>query len=101
MGMIKPGVIKAKAVYCPKGKDHRNKNKILLLLDGDKLYINCKDHWWIQVEFSKCGENINFNDVAVTTSSLPRNIHFDLQEVPVLAIGEFLNREEHKCQQHS
>ena len=82
------GTLKAKAIYCPKTEEHPRK-KILLLLHENKLCVHCKDHGWISIELSKFGKLMDFDGTAVRVSSMERSTHFDLEAVPLVAIGEF------------
>jgi len=82
------GNLSAKAIYCPKSEQHPRK-KILLLLRQGKVLIHCKDHGWISVELSKFGEKIDFEGMAVRVEAMEKNTHFDLEPVPLVAIGEF------------
>ena len=78
----------ARSIYCPKTEHHPRK-KILLLLQDDRLFIHCPEHGWIQLEIIKHGISIDLRDVAIRATAMSKNTHFDIEQEPVLAIGDF------------
>ncbi len=83
-------VLKAKSIYCPNTEQHPRK-KILLLLHEDSLFVHCKDHGWIQLELALFGKPINFEGASVKVSQVS-NVHFDLEPLPIMAVGYFVHK---------
>jgi hypothetical protein len=81
-----------KAVYCPKKEDHENHKKIAFLFDNDGLYVYCKLHGWVKFEFNRMGKKIEFSNASISATDLPPDIHFDLEEIPIIATGDFNKR---------
>ena len=79
---------KFKSIVCPKKNDHKFE-KFLLFVDGDGLYVYCKDHSWIKIIFKKGNKKINFEDTAVVLEPMGENFHFEAEPMPVLALGKF------------
>jgi len=81
----------ARAIYCPNLQDHTKHRKILVLVSEKELYLNCRNHGWMKIEFSKAGRKINFQDVAVNVVAVRGKPHFDITDYPVLTEGTFPN----------
>ena len=79
----------ARAICCPNKEDHQDYDKRLLVLDERALYVHCKGHGWIKIEFMRGDRLISFDNVAVTATSMPPKHHFELDQLPVLAVGKF------------
>jgi len=88
------------SVYCPKNEDHISyagvHRKIMFLFDNDGILIHCKLHGWIRFRFERGGKKISFDNVAIKAIDVKNDKHLDIQEAPVIAVGEFPRRG--KCQ---
>ena len=79
---------KYKSILCPEKADHKY-DKHLLFVGSEDLFVFCKDHFWIKISFKKGGKQINFENSAVTAQPMGENFHFDHEEMPILALGQF------------
>lgn len=77
-----------KSIQCPQKKDHK-RDKHLLFVKGDDVYVNCNQHCWIKIIFKKAGKRINFDNIAVTLEQMGEGFHFKHTPVPVVALGAF------------
>lgn len=77
-----------RVIYCPKREQHA-RPKILILLGKSNLTINCHEHGWIDIELFRGDEIIDFSDVSVRITDVPKSTHFNLEEIPSLANGVF------------
>lgn len=80
----------ARVVHCPENDGHyQGKKVILLLLQDENLFVRCPKHHFVKIEFFKGEEKLSFKDVSVIVSPTQEGTQFDLDNMPVLAIGEF------------
>lgn len=77
-----------RSIRCPKEEDHTSP-KLLMFVDGDSVYVNCHAHAWIQVEFWKGDEKIDFEGISVICKSMGPDYHFVHKPIPVVAGGNF------------
>jgi len=96
------GNLKRKAIHCPKTYEHPpsyNAKKILLLLAGDEINIQCKEHGWFRIKLYSNGELITFDNPSAVITEVKKGTNFDWDPVPVIADGVFASKRRHrKCQ---
>ena len=82
-----------KGIYCPKNEDHdvcvKSHRKRMFLLDNKGIYLYCKMHGWMRFEFERAGEKIPLDNIIIKAYDIKNDKHFDIEEAPVIAIGEF------------
>jgi len=79
--------MKKQAVLCP-GPEHRDHKKTLLFMSGDKIYVNCKTHGWINVQFIKAGKPVSFAGCGVKIEKAKWEF-IDSVPVPTVSVGGF------------
>lgn len=82
-------------IHCPKHEDHPHK-KILLLLNQDSITVYCKQHGWLDIKLTKNGETLNFDGVVAKVSNVKPGTNFNIDSIPVVAIGLFKSKENKK-----
>jgi hypothetical protein len=91
------GSLQRKVIHCPKTSDHPHK-KILLLLGHNEINVYCKEHKWLKIQLMSAGEPIVFDNIAAKVTEIKDNTNFELESVPVVAVGEFKSKRKKICQ---
>ena len=91
------GDLSRKVIHCPKTSDHPHK-KILLLLGHNEINIYCKEHKWLKVQLLSGDKPIIFDKVVAKVTEIEEGTNFNLDPIPVLAVGDFKNRRAKLCQ---
>lgn len=52
------------------------------------IKVFCRMHGWIQLEFFRLGQRIDFRDITVQTQVIPKDKHIETEDMPLIAIGE-------------
>jgi len=91
------GTLNRRAIHCPISKDHP-KRKILLVFGDEEIIVYCKEHKWLKIELTKDQKKMNFKGISAQITEIPFPTHFNFEPIPAIAIGDFDNHRNHKCQ---
>lgn len=84
--------MKKEQILCP-GREHSRYKKTLFFKDKDRLYVYCKIHGWVGVQFLKDGIPVSFEHTAVAlTPANSETGKFESKDTVTVSFGRFNKR---------